>query len=292
MPRQIALAFGCIRDTADNRDIPFKPKLAVVKALPPAVDLRSKCPPVYDQGRVGSCVPNAMAGAMEYDRMNNGQTPDFVPSRLYIYYYARVLDSDVPYDKGTSIRSGLKAVRKWGVCPEDKTPGLNPAAIWPYADVPGVSTDPQGLPTSGNGGKFPPKTIPVTEPSAPCIALAKKYKIEDNGYRYIEQDLTQLKATLASGIPIMFGFEVFPSWVKKVPLPKTIPVPNKTEASTSRHAVLCVGYNDKTFIIRNSWGTTRKGEPVGDKGYFYMPYEYILNTKWCTDFWVITGMTN
>jgi len=56
--------------------------------------------------------------------------------------------------------------------------------------------------------------------------------------------------------------------------------------------VLCVGYNDKTFIIRNSWGTTRKGEPVGDKGYFYMPYEYILNTKWCTDFWVITGMTN
>jgi hypothetical protein len=33
-----------------------------VAVLPPSVDLRSSCPPVYDQGQLGSCTANAIAG--------------------------------------------------------------------------------------------------------------------------------------------------------------------------------------------------------------------------------------
>ncbi|WP_235430317.1 hypothetical protein [Xanthomonas sp. MUS 060] len=36
------------------------------------------------------------------------------------------------------------------------------------------------------------------------------------------------------------------------------------------------------FRIRNSWG----GE-LGDKGYFLIPYDYLLNPQLAADFWVI-----
>lgn len=47
---------------------------------------------------------------------------------------------------------------------------------------------------------------------------------------------------------------------------------------------MAVGFDDieEVFIIRNSWS-----DKWGDNGYFYMPYEYILNRNLASDFWVI-----
>ena len=61
-------------------------------------------------------------------------------------------------------------------------------------------------------------------------------------------------------------------------------MPSKDEKCLGGHAIMAVGYDDdkKVFIIRNSWGVE-----WGDKGYFYMPYEFILNKDLCSDFWVI-----
>ena len=33
------------------------------------VDLRDNCPPIYDQGKLGSCTANAIAAAFEYDEI-------------------------------------------------------------------------------------------------------------------------------------------------------------------------------------------------------------------------------
>ena len=49
--------------------------------------------------------------------------------------------------------------------------------------------------------------------------------------------------------------------------------------SVGGHAMLIVGY-DKTpqipfFIMKNSWGTEVKGEPVGVGGYYYVSYDYV-----------------
>ena len=48
------------------------------------------------------------------------------------------------------------------------------------------------------------------------------------------------------------------------------------------HAVLAVGYDDnaRCITILNS-----EGSSFWDNGYFYMPYDYILNSKRAHDFW-------
>ena len=50
------------------------------------------------------------------------------------------------------------------------------------------------------------------------------------------------------------------------------------------HAVMAAGYDDerKMLLVRNSWG-----KDWGEDGYFWMPYEYITNTRNCSDFWTI-----
>ena len=50
-------------DRPDARDHIFALKVAPPsKPLPPSVDLTSLCSPVFDQGDIGSCTANALAG--------------------------------------------------------------------------------------------------------------------------------------------------------------------------------------------------------------------------------------
>jgi C1A family cysteine protease len=56
-------------------------------------------------------------------------------------------------------------------------------------------------------------------------------------------------------------------------------MPNiNTETFLGGHCVVCVGYNTKYWIMRNSWG---------NNGYFYLPYDYLLNDNLATDMWCI-----
>ncbi|CAE7469958.1 unnamed protein product, partial [Symbiodinium pilosum] len=61
-------------------------------------------------------------------------------------------------------------------------------------------------------------------------------------------------------------------------------MPQPTDQQLGGHAVCAVGYDDfkQCFIVRNSWG-----EGWGDKGYFYMPYEYMCHPALASDFWAI-----
>ncbi len=72
------------------------------------VDLRSNCPEIYDQGKLGSCTANAIAAAFEYDAIiQNGKDNEFTPSRLYIYYNERLLEGTVQEDSGASISDSV-----------------------------------------------------------------------------------------------------------------------------------------------------------------------------------------
>ena len=261
---RIKSGLGWRRDAPDPRDQMYSVSLARLQALPASVDLTPAFP-VYNQGRIGSCTANALAAAIEFDRLKAGQTPEFTPSRLFIYFNERMIEGDVPLDGGAQIRDGVKCLQQQGVCTENS---------WPYDDTPAPY----------EGGPFPVGSRPVTNPPQACYDEAAEYTI--TSYQRLSQTLSQLQGCLASGYPFVFGFSVFDSWYNSPNPTTTIPLPSGGDKVIGGHAVLCVGYNNEAqlFKIRNSWG-----DQVGDNGYFYMPYSYLTSPNLASDFWVINA---
>jgi C1A family cysteine protease len=256
---------GWQRDLPDHRDFLYSAPLAKLKALPPQIDLRKGCPPVYDQGSLGSCTANAIAGAVQFDRRKSKLKPDFVPSRLFIYYNERVIEHSIHYDAGAQLRDGIKTVAKQGVCPETE---------WPYVDV---------APPTENA-PFPPRAPAGQRPPTKCYSDATKYTAIS--YQRVLQALSQMKGCLAEGYPFVFGFTVYAKWYDSAST--VMPLPGANESVVGGHAVLAVGYDDATrlFTFRNSWGAA-----VGEKGYFYMPYAYLADASLASDLWTVRGMS-
>jgi C1A family cysteine protease len=243
--------YGWIRDIPDQRDHLYAAPTPALMALPPKVDLRQQCPDVYDQGQLGSCTANAIGGAVQFDRRKQNLLPDFVPSRLFIYYNERVIEGTVKSDSGAQIRDGIKVVAKQGDCPEPE---------WPY-DI----------------QKFADK------PSAQSFKDARRYKAIQ--YQRVTQNLNQMKGCLASGYPFVYGFTVYESFeTKQVGQTGVVPMPAPGEQVMGGHAVLAVGYDDaeQRFIVRNSWG-----QDWGMQGYFTAPYAYLTDSSLSSDFWTV-----
>ena len=66
-------------------------------------------------------------------------------------------------------------------------------------------------------------------------------------------------------------------------------MPFPSEENLGGHAMLACGYSDEdqVFLVRNSWGTD-----WGDRGYCYMPYEYLTNTDLTGDCWTLRRANN
>jgi C1A family cysteine protease len=260
--RQIG-RYGWSPDLPDARDHYFAAPLAEIGPLPTSVDLRAKCPAVYDQGQIGSCTANAIGGAFEFLLLKEGQS-DFMPSRLFIYYNERVIEHHVSTDSGAQIRDGVKSVATLGVCPESE---------WKYDDTPPPS----------DGAPWPPNARAGEKPTKKCYTDALKHTIKS--YQRVVRGLTQMKGCLAHGYPFVFGFTVYESF-ESAQVAKTgvMPMPGPKEQVLGGHAVLAVGYNDadQRFIVRNSWGPS-----WGDKGYFHMPYAYLTDPSLSSDFWTL-----
>lgn len=256
-------SYGWAPDLPDHRDHVYAAPMEVVAALPPKADLRVGCPAVYDQGAIGSCTANAIAAAMEFDLKKQG-LPEFVPSRLFIYYNERSMEGSVPLDRGAQIRDGIKSVVKQGACPETK---------WTYDDTPADKVT----------HLWPANAKPRQKP--PAAAYKEALKHQALSYQRLDQDLDQLRGCLASGYPFVFGFTVYASFESlAVKQTGVVSLPAAGEKVKGGHAVLAVGYDDssKRFIVRNSWG-----DDWGQAGYFTMPYDYLLNNNLSDDFWTI-----
>jgi len=252
MPRT-NVHYGWVPDLPDQRDHVFAAPTAVLAKIPPKVDLRPLCPPVVDQGQLGSCTANAIGNAHRFDQLKQGLgAKSFMPSRLFIYYNERVMENSVGTDSGAQIRDGIKSVAQQGVCPETD---------WPYLIT-----------------KFKIKP--------PAAAYKKALKYQALTYRRVTQNAAQLKSCLASGYPFVFGFTVYESFESQA-VAKTgvVPMPAHSEKVLGGHAVLAVGYDDTTqrFIVMNSWSTT-----WGQKGFFTIPYAYLTDHGLASDFWTIS----
>lgn len=241
--------FQWTRDTTDSRDYLYN--LSSVRTLS-KVDLRPHCTLIEDQGQLGSCTGQAIASAIELLNKRNKKPTDV--SRLFIYYFERLLLGTVNYDSGAYIRDGIKSVYKYG-SPLEK--------LWPY-----------------NIGKFRQR------PVAPALADGLRRKV----LRYERiTDHDGCIDALNNGYPVVIGFDVYSSFLK-ITGNGVMTYPNKRkEKLLGGHAVLIVGYNlaNQQYIVRNSWGTR-----WGDKGYFYMPFEVIQDTSMSEDFWIVKEVNN
>jgi C1A family cysteine protease len=240
--------FGWKPDLPDHRDHVLS--LFRSSTLPSFVDLRYLCPPVYDQGELGSCTANAIGAVLEIQQVKQGAAP-FPPSRLFIYYNERVMEGTVGFDAGAEIRDGMKSVATLGACIEE---------AWPY-DI----------------GKF------AQRPPDYCYYDGlQRQAIE---YLRVEQTGDAILKCLADGYPIAFGFTVYASFESnEVASRGVIGMPKRYEQPVGGHAVVLVGYDrsERMFLVRNSWGAT-----WGQAGYFWMPFDYVLNQDLADDFWTI-----
>ncbi len=114
MPRKTE-RFGWVPDLPDQRDHMFAAPMAQLGPLPAATDLRAKCPPVYDQGQLSSCTANAISAAIQFDRMKQ-KLPNFMPSRLFIYFNERAMEGTVKSDSGAQIRDGIQTLSQLRGC--------------------------------------------------------------------------------------------------------------------------------------------------------------------------------
>jgi C1A family cysteine protease len=241
---------GWVPDLPDGRDLLYGAPPKPLAKLPEEVDLRSKCPPVYDQGELGSCTANAIGGALEFDQIKQRQKA-FTPSRLFIYYNERAMEGTIDSDSGAMIRDGVKSVAKRGAPKED---------TWPYEIE-----------------RFRDK------PNKSAYTEGKKHQAIL--YMRVNQALGQLKGCLAEGFPVIFGFTVYTSFLsQQVAKTGKVEMPRANERVEGGHAVIAVGYDEgqQRFIVRNSWGPK-----WGMSGYFTMPYPYLLQQSLSRDFWTI-----
>ena len=238
--------YGWIPDIPDQRDYLYKtikPRVRVSKT----VDLRGKCSRIEDQGDLGSCTAQALAGNLEFlDNLPDEEYTDV--SRLFIYYNERAIIHTISYDSGAMLRDGIKTLKKEGVCEEK---------LWPYR-IKSFTKRP------------PPK----------CYEDAKNHLISSY---YRIKTLGEMLNCFTEGFPFVFGFTVYESFEsKRVAQTGIVYMPKKDESPLGGHAVVCVGYDrkKKRFLVRNSWG--RKW---GMEGYFTIPFKYLEILA--SDFWTI-----
>lgn len=249
-------------DLPDIRDQYYTAPLSAAP-LPSKYSQRKMWPVPYDQGDLGSCTGNALAGIVAMQlaiekKIKIDNKASTTPSRLFIYYNERAMMGTINEDSGAYIRDGIKSLNRQGACFED---------TWPYV----IS-------------KFKVRPNPLAYKNA-LPNTVKQYQ------RVNVPDINTKKQVLISNYGIVFGIAVYESF-ESTNASKTgiIPMPDPDEVMLGGHAMVIIGYDDNkvigkskgAFEVRNSWGLS-----WGDKGYCWIPYDYLNNSDLCDDNWIV-----
>jgi C1A family cysteine protease len=219
--------------------------------LPDRIDLSHHTGPIRDQKKMGCCVSFSLCTVARY--LAN---KDKLFSPLFLYYVTRMQDGESPkQDIGSTIEEAIEAIENYGLAQEK---------YWP----------------------FHPKNLSLS-PSRKAWKDGQKHRFIKAAP--IAPNLHSIQMCLAGGYPVLFGLQLYESSEKKKALRSgVIRIPKSYERRLGGHCVVCVGYSglDKDrgyFIIQNSWGTK-----VGNRGLFYIPYRYALNSNLCSEIYCVT----
>lgn len=238
---------GLIRDEKDERDFTYK--LRRPGQIYPVSTNRVNIEEFLYRYDQGDLGSCCAFGAIEAFRrmLQVNKMSDWDPSALFAYWTLRV---DKNRDCGGQIRDAFKAMNVYGICREE---------TWPYdvrnfKNLPSQQAFMEGLDHQAITYE---RISPVT-----------KEAIQD---------------ALSHGYPIVYGKDLFSSfesdWVKQTGI---VPMPSKCEAMVGGHCMVIFDYDELGTVELNSWG-----RDWGIDGTCHFPWEYVLNEKWCNDFWVL-----
>jgi len=208
------------------------------------VDYTADMMPIRDSGAEGSVVGFALTSALEY-QIFKAKDQRVVLSARQLYYFSRLKAGTTDSDSGALIKDGIEVLTSRGAVEE---------RVWPYK--------------AGEYGRKPP----------PEVDKATVFKIADAKPLLTLEDI---RRALNDTGPVVAGITMFESSMSdEVVKTGVFPIPKPKEKIIGGHAICIVGYDDqqKQFKFKNSWGTQ-----WGDKGYGYLPYEYIR--KYMADTW-------
>jgi len=235
-------------------------------------------PLMKDQKSLGSCTGESAAYAAEYSVIKElaGQGQDVRSkwwqkwglSGLAGYFWAREIEKTIYEDSGAEIRDAIDGIRKNGLPTE---------ASWPYV----VS-------------KF------HRRPDAAAMKTAAWHKLDDlKSYRCDggggsrEQTLTNILLALQAGMPVNLGFSCPEDWGDYDDTGR-IPMPNGRYEGG--HAITALRADTKNRFLEgpNTWGGYIGGpQPKnarivtpGGKGWFALPFDYVLNGD-ADDAWAV-----
>jgi GH24 family phage-related lysozyme (muramidase) len=224
-------------DRFDTRDLPYRPPLvSLPPSWPPALWIERFLPQyaadgmVLDQRAEGACTGFGLAAVINYiaweawQRATIEERPAPAPvkvSERMLYHMAQLYDEWEGEDyEGSSCRGAMKGWHKHGVCA---------GHLWPYEDGSFVGPDP-------------------TWASDAALRPIGAY------YRIDRSSLVDLQAAIAEVHAIYVSAQVHGGW-NLGPAADAPPVIDwNGEAAAGAHAFALVGYDERGFIVQNSWG--------------------------------------
>lgn len=230
------------KDPPDIRDRMYEPALI---QLQPNVDNRSSVPVILDQGQEGACTGFGLAAVINLlhtKRDNNG----FLASPRMLYEMAKKHDEWPGEDYvGSSCRGAVRGWKNMGVCAEGD---------WPYSsEQPGELTIPR--------------------------AMAARSHVLGAYYR-MRAEINDYHTALNEVVAIYVSAGVHSGWsTPRRERGSDLALIKPHDKPQGGHAFAIVGYNERGFIVQNSWGTT-----WGSGGFALWLYEDWLDN--INDGWV------
>lgn len=225
-----------------------KGRIADPAKLPSKHSLRQWVPGLYHQGNIGACSGCAAAKVVEWN-MQRFLGTWVGMSWMYVYHAARTLGR-LKGDSGAYSRDIMKAIRYWGVSPEQfHASNSDMLDVYPNAYAVGA------------GKEFGAVTF----------------------WRHKPPLVQSIKQHLFGHIPATICIPVYLSYTSAKPA-GSFPYPAPTEQAVGYHMMMVCGYNDEYQITNptdgsvttgalecaNSWGSYS-----GQQGFWWVPYRLL-----------------
>jgi len=233
-------------DKVDIRDRPYQPSVAI--APPPKFRAATKLP-VLSQGDTNACTGFSLATVVGQLLRQSGRTTDAAVSPWMLYSMARRYD-EFPgaQDKGSSLRGALKGWHKHGACA---------LKLWKEIDMP-VATNVPGQDWWLDAVNRP---------------LGAYYRIDTRSVTDMHVALNEVGVIYASAV-------CHDGWLedRKAKSRKDWEIPfRKAKPNDGGHAFAIVGYDERGFLVHNSWG-----DDWGDGGFATLTYaDWLENAMDC-----------